>query len=267
MGSPHYAQPLDDCLIKRLEAEGFVCSLPARSILFMEGDAPRGTHLICQGHVKLTVSSAEGRVLIIRIVDPGEILGLHNCISGDSYEMTAHTLQPSRVCFVKRDELLRLMRSNAEACLAAAQRLSRTCHDAYGQVGSIKFSHSASEKLARFLLALSADSGSEQHSSDTLRVEMDLTHDEIAQAIGASRETVTRALATFRRKQLANLTRSMLLVKNRAELEKIAGVAPTTDESIPSRELGKSGPRAVPPVNRQRSGRWSVGWGSGRQDS
>jgi len=267
MGSPHYVQPIGDCLVKQLEAEGFVCSLPARSILFMEGDMPKGAHLICQGHVKLTVSSREGRVLIIRIVDPGEILGLHNCISGDPYEMTAQTLQPSRVCFVKRDDLLRLLRNNAEACLSAAQRLSQTCHDAYRQVGSIKFSHSASEKLARFLLALSADNDTQHDGSDTLRVEMDLTHDEIAQAIGASRETVTRALATFRRKQLANLTRSMLLVKNRAELEKIAGIVPATDESVPARELGKSGPRAVPGVNRQLSGRWSVGWGNGRQDS
>jgi len=267
MASPHCGGPLDDCLFKHLEAEGFVCSLPARAILFMEGDVPRGAHLISQGHIKLTVSSREGRVLIIRIVDPGEILGLHNCLSSAPYEMTAQTLQSSRVCFVKRDDLVRLLRSNSEACLAAAQQLSQTCHDAYRQVGSIKFSHSASEKLARFLLALSADSGSEQDSSDTLRVEMDLTHDEIAQAIGASRETVTRALASFRKKQLANLTRSMLLVKNRAELEKIAGVAPAAAEPTIARELGKRSPRTVSSVNRQLSGRWSVAWGSSRQAS
>ena len=267
MASPNHAAALGDGLMKQLEAEGFVCSLPARAILFMEGDAPRGAHLISQGHVKLTVSSREGRVLIIRVIDPGEILGLHNCLSGAPYEMTAQTLQSSRVCFVKRDDLLRLLRGNSEACLAAAQRLSRTCHDAYSQVGSIKLPHSASEKLARFLLTLAADSGFEQDSSDTVRVEMDLTHDEIAQAIGASRETVTRALASFRKKQLASLTRSMLLVKNRAELEKIAGIAPVEDESTAARELGKNGGRVVSALNRQPSERWSLGWGNGRQAS
>jgi CRP/FNR family transcriptional regulator len=267
MASPHCAEPLGDCLIKQLEAEGFTCSLPARSILFMEGDVPRGAYLISQGHIKLTVSSREGRVLIIRIIDPGEILGLHNCISGAPYEMTAQTLQASRVCFVKREDLLRLVRGNAEACMAAAQRLSQTCHDAYHQVGSIKFSHSASEKLARFLLALSADSDTEPDSSDSTKVEMDLTHDEIAQAIGASRETVTRALASFRKKQLANLTRSMLLVKNRAELEKIAGIVAADDEATPAREPGKRGPRILSAVNRQPTGRWAAGWTGGRQVS
>jgi len=266
MASPQCAEPLGDGLIKQLEAEGFVCSLPARAILFMEGDAPRGAHLISQGHIKLTVSSQEGRVLIIRVIDPGEILGLHNCISGAPYEMTAQTLQSTRVCFVKRDDLLRLLRSSSEACMAAAQRLSRTCHDAYSQVGSIKFSHSASEKLARFLLTLATDSSTENDGSDVLRVEMDLTHDEIAQAIGASRETVTRALATFRRKQLANLTRSTLLVKNRAGLEKIAGMV-ADDESSPAREPERYSPRAASAMKRQLSGRWSVGWGGGRQAS
>jgi CRP/FNR family cyclic AMP-dependent transcriptional regulator len=262
MGSPHDSAFLGDCLFKQLEAEGFVCALPARAILFMEGDVPRGVHVVLKGHVKLTVSSREGRVLIIRIIDPGEVLGLHNCITGAPYEMTAQTLQPCRVNFVKREDLLRMLRSHPEVCLSATRRLSQTCHDAYSQVGSIKFSHSASEKLARFLLALSAENEAEKDSSDVLRVEMDLTHDEIAQAIGASRETVTRALATFRKKQLANLTRTMLLVKNRAELEKIAGMAPSGDEA-PS----DSGKREPEVAARASSTRWLAAWGSGRQAS
>lgn len=256
MGPPHDPEFLGDGLFKQLEVEGFVCSLPARAILFMEGDVPRGVHVVCAGHVKLTVSSREGRVLIIRIIGPGEILGLHNCITGAAYEMTAQTLQSSRVSFVKREDLLGMLRSNPEVCLSATRRLSKTCHEAYSQVGSIKFSHSASEKLARFLLTLSAESGLAKDSADVLRVEMDLTHDEIAQAIGASRETVTRALATFRNKQLANLTRSMLLVKNRAELEKIAGLVP-----LPSDSGKRDSLAAVRPA------RWSAAWAGGRQVS
>jgi len=261
MGSPHDSALLGDGLFKQLESEGFVCSLPARAILFMEGDVPRGVHVVSKGHVKLTVSSREGRVLIIRIIDPGEILGLHNCLSGAPYEMTAQTLQSSRVGFIKRDDLLKTLRSNPELCLSAARRLSQTCHEAYSQVGSIKFSHSASEKLARFLLTLSAENAPKKDSADVLSVEMDLTHDEIAQAIGASRETVTRALATFRKKQLANLTRSMLLVKNRSELEKIAGIAPGGNQ--PPSDPGKRESLLA----RASSSRWLATWGNGRQAS
>jgi len=265
MGPPHDSQPSGDYLLKQLESEGFVCSLPPRAILFMEGDVPRGVHILSQGHVKLTVSSREGRVLIIKIIDPGEILGLHNCITGSAYEVTAQTLQSSRVTFVKREDVTRLLRNNPEACLTAIQRLSRTCHEVYSQVGSVKFSPSASEKLAHFLLTLATDGCSEQDNSNTMRVEMDLTHDEIAQAIGASRETVTRALASFRKKQLANLTRTMLLVKNRAELERIAGLAPSrTEPAAAPLDPGKRGSVATlrPP-----STRWSTPLGSGRQAS
>lgn len=263
MGSPHASALAGDSFFKQLESEGFLCSLPARAILFMEGDMPRAVHVVSGGHVKLTVSSREGRVLIIRIIDPGEILGLHNCITGAPYEMTAQTLQSSRVGFVKREDLLRILRSSPEVCLSATRRLSQTCHEAYNQVGSINFSHSASEKLARFLLSLSGENGSQNDCTDPTRVEMDLTHDEIAQAIGASRETVTRALANFRNKQLANLTRSMLVVKNRAELQKIAGLAPTQTDQL----LMPSERCSVSPAPRPLSTRWASAQGRGKQGS
>ena len=260
MGPPHDPEFIGDGLFKELEAEGCVCSLPARAILFVEGDVPRGVHVVGTGHVKLTVSSREGRVVMIRIIGPGEILGLHNCITGAPYEMTAQTLQSSRVSFVKRADLLCMLRSNPEVCRSAALQLSKTCHEAYSQVGDIKFSHSASEKLARFLLTLSAESGPAKDSADVLRVEMDLTHDEIAQAIGASRETVTRALAAFRNKQLANLTRSILLVKNRAELERIAGLS-LSGNGRPSDSGKRDSLAAV------RTARWPADWASGWQAS
>jgi CRP/FNR family transcriptional regulator len=261
MSSPHDLY-VNDCLVRQLETEGFVCSLPSRASLFMEGDIPRGVHIISGGHVKLTVSSSEGRVLILEIIDPGHILGLHNCVTGDPYEMTAQTLQSSRIVFVKREDLLRVLRNNPEACISAAQRLSRTCHQAYSQLGSIKFSHSASEKLARFLLSLSTEDCSENKRAYSMRVEMDLTHDEIAQAIGASRETVTRALASFRKKQLASLTRSMLLVKNRAELERIAGIV---SDSSPPAEATSNGNKRSGVGPRLLSPRWSAAYGNGRQ--
>lgn len=263
MSSPHESH-VNDCLIQQLETDGFDCSLPSRAILFMEGDAPRGVHIILKGHVKLTVSSSEGRVLTLEILDPGHILGLHNCVTGAPYEMTAQTLQPSRVVFVKREDLLRVLRSNPEACISAALRLSRTCHEAYSQLGSVKFSHSASEKLARFLLSLSTETRSEGKCTDPMRVEMDLTHDEIAQAIGASRETVTRALASFRKKQLASLTRSMLLVKNRAELEKIAGIVSVSTRPA---EAPSNGSKRSSAGTRLLSSRWPHAYGNGRQAS
>jgi CRP/FNR family transcriptional regulator, cyclic AMP receptor protein len=246
MVSPDRSETLDNILIKQLRSEGFVCSLPSRTILFMEDETPQGIHIIARGHVKLSISSSEGRVFIIRVTEPGEILGLHNCITGAPYEMTAQTLQSSRVGFVKREDVMRVLRHSREACLSAVEQLGRTCHLAYSQVSSFNLSHSVSEKLARFLLSLSAEPGcSGKDRNVAMPVDVDLTHDEIAQAIGTSRETVTRALASFRNKHWANLTGSMLLLQNRAELEKIAGVGTSSEPAVAASYSEKRGPVSV----------------------
>jgi CRP/FNR family transcriptional regulator len=232
----------------------------------MEGEVAQGIHIISKGHVKLSISSPEGRVVILRVTHPGEILGLHNCVTGAPYEMTAQILQSSRVSFVKREDLMQVLRQSQRACLSAVERLGSTCHMAYSQISSLNLSHSVSEKLARFLLSLSAEpSCLENDSDDAARVELDLRHDEIAQAIGASRETVTRALAGFRKKHLANLKRSLLVVENRAELEKIAGKGSAKSErtvAMPYRE--KRGPASVA-VSRPLSTRWPALKGKGKQ--
>jgi len=227
VGSPGL-EPVDNPLMTQLRLEGFLYALPARSLLFAEGEAPRGVHMLCKGHVKLTINSTEGKTFILKISEPGDILGLHNCVSGDPYEMTATTIQPCQVSFIKREDFLRFLHQHSDACLQTALQLSKTCHMAYDTIRSLGLSHSVSEKLARLLLELSADAD----ARDGVRIELGLTHEEIAQMIGTSRETVTRLLADFRKKQIASLKGSTLFIQNRAGLEKLVGILrPCTSES------------------------------------
>jgi len=225
MAASYCSGTVHNSLAEHLRSEGLVCSLPSRSILFMEGEMARGIHIISAGHVKLTSSSCEGRSLILQVSEPGDILGLHNCITGTPYETTAQTLQPIRVNFVNRKNLLRVMHEIPDACLSAAEQLGRTCHEAYCDISSWKLAHSTKVRLARFLLSVSEEPSSCEKNFQPAQVHFDLTHEEVAQAIGTSRETVTRALAEFRRKRLASLRRSTLLVQDRRELERIAGLA------------------------------------------
>jgi CRP-like cAMP-binding protein len=213
-----------NALVEHLRSVGLVWSLPPRAVLFMEGESARGVHILSKGHVKLTANSCEGRSLILQITEPGDILGLHNCLTGAAYEMTAQALQPIQVSFVNRKDLLRILHENPEACLSAAEQLGRTCHRTYREISSWRLAYSTKVRLARFLLSVSEEaSGSERDCRRAAQVELYLTHEEIAQAIGTSRETVTRVFAYFRKKQLASLRRSILLVQNRQELERIAG--------------------------------------------
>jgi CRP/FNR family transcriptional regulator len=177
-------------------------------------------YIICSGRFKLSTTSREGKTLILRIAEAGEVLGLHATVSGKAYELTAETLQPCQLDFIKRDDFMRFLQDHADACLNAAQHLSHNCQSAYELIRSLGLSHSVSEKLARLLLEWSSDG---EATKDGIRIKVSLTHEEIAQLIGTSRETVTRLLGEFREKQLAQLRGSTLLIKNKAGLEKLVG--------------------------------------------
>jgi CRP/FNR family cyclic AMP-dependent transcriptional regulator len=102
--------------------------------------------------------------------------------------------------------------------LRVAQQLGETYHSAIAEMRTIGLSHSAGEKLARFLLDLSAGHHEEKGE---LRLTLTLTHEEIAQMIGAFRETVTRLFADFKKKEFLQVKGSTLIVKNKAGLESV----------------------------------------------
>ncbi len=236
MHSPYRMELVEDCRNCRMRSEGFFCDLSAPSlkafeaikfttsypegaVLFAEGESPRGVLVLCKGRVKLTMTAAEGKTLILRIVRPGEVLGMHATVSGKPYQATAETLEPCQVNFVKREDFLRFLRAHGEASIHAAQQLSDSYQVACEQVRSLGLSQSAPAKVARFLLEWSARG---EQTKQGVRVKLGLTHEEIGQITGTSRETVTRALSEFRARQFATLQGSTLLIQNKSALENFA---------------------------------------------
>jgi CRP/FNR family transcriptional regulator, cyclic AMP receptor protein len=237
MHSPYGMELTGSCETCPLRGEGFFCSLqkpslkafdaikftagyPGGAVLFVEGEAARGVYVLCRGRVKLTMTSADGKTMILRLVNPGEVLGLHAVVSGKAYQATAETIEPCQVNFVRRDDFLRFLTQNSEASIHAARQLSGDYQTACDQVRSLGLTRSASEKLARFLLETSAKG---QETKQGIKVRLTMTHEEIGQIIGASRETVTRTLGQFREKQLLVRNGSMLVIQDRAGLESFAG--------------------------------------------
>ena len=186
----------------------------------MEGQAARGVFILCAGRVKLSTSSADGKTLIVRISDTGEVLGLPATVTGTPYELTAEVLEPAQVNFIARTDFLNFLRENGEVGLRVAQQLGETYHAAIAEMRSIGLSHSAGEKLARFLLDWCADHGD---GNAEIHATLALTHEEIGQMIGASRETVTRLFADFKKKELLQMKGSTLIVRNKVRLQSLAG--------------------------------------------
>src|ERR1700751_1621484 len=237
MSTPYGIQITENCLLCKLRQTGFFCELPKPSleelekvkyasaypqgaVLFVEGQAPRGVYLICSGRVKLSTTSRDGKTLILRIPQSGEVLGLNATVSGKPYELTGETLQPCQLDFIRRDDFLRFLQHHSDACLNAAQHLSQNWQNAYEMIRSLGLSHSESEKLARLLLEWASDGES---TKEGIRIKISLTHEEIAQLIGTSRETVTGVLREFREKKFAHLRGSTLMITNRPGLETLIG--------------------------------------------
>ena len=193
---------------------------PAGAVLFLEKQDPRGVFVLCAGQVKLSISSSGGKTLILRIAKPGETLGLMATMSGIRYEVTAETLHPCQVAFVRRDDFLCFIGKHPEVYQGVVRQLSTLYSGACEQLRTVGLSTSAPEKLARVLLEWSADPKDTKQST---QIKLPLTHEEIAAFIGTTRETVTRTLSEFKNRQLVSLQGSTLMISDRPALETISG--------------------------------------------
>ncbi len=198
----------------------FASSFPTGSVLFVEGETPRGVSVLCKGRVKLFTTSDDGKSLILRIAEPGEVLGLAAATSSKPYALTAQTIEPCQVNFVPRRKFLRFLNEHNDACFRAALELSDKYNGACREIRSLGLSHSAVEKLSRFLLECSSHNG--QGGKQQPRLKLEFTHEEIAEMIGTSRETVTRLFAQLKKRQIVQINGAMLLICNRAALEGLA---------------------------------------------
>jgi len=212
---------LSPAALKDLDAVKFSSSYPGGAVLFIERQTARGIYLLCEGQVKLSVSSKDGKTLILRITKPGEVLGLMSALSGIPHEVTAETVRPCQVAFIPRGAFLRFIAKHPEAYPVIAEQLGSQYQIACEQLRTLGLSASAPEKLAKLLLDFSADG---RPGKEGTRVKLPLTHEEIAEFIGTTRETVTRTLSDFRNQHLVELRGSTLMIQDRAALESFANV-------------------------------------------
>ena len=190
---------------------------PKGAVLFVEGQPARGLFVLCSGKVKLTTSSPQGRSLIVRVADPGEVLGLSAVTSSVAYEVSAETLEPSQVNFLPRDEFLRFLQSYGEVGLRVARHLSMELHRAYHQLVRIGLAPTTRAKLADLLLDRA--SGDTEAELKGVCFQLPLTHEEIGELISCSRETVSRLLNDFRRKGLIDVKGILITLLDPAKLK------------------------------------------------
>jgi CRP/FNR family cyclic AMP-dependent transcriptional regulator len=234
MRTPYGLEIIESCMGCKASRESFFCRfspavlrsvdeashhtvMPGGAVLFVEGQTPRGVFVVCSGKVKLYTTSKEGKVLILKQAEAGEVLGLSAAISGTNYEMTAETAVPCQLDFIGRQDFMALLQKESEMGAHAALSLSREFQGAYRDIHDLVLARSSSGKLARLLLSSCAPPGVRE--SEELHLRSAMTHEEMAQRIGSSRETVTRLLSDLKKRRLIRLDGANLVIRNRTGLE------------------------------------------------
>ena len=180
-------------------------------VLFAEGDPVRGVYVLRTGSAAVSVSSSEGRVVILRLAHAGEVLGLNCVLYNSFYDTTVKTLAPCCIDFMSRAELMEFSENSQAGANAILRLLSRELTQLTERTRSLLL-RQTSARLANLLLECSRES---------TRIERVFTQEDIAQMIGSSRETVTRLLTTLRRRNIIQITSDSVLILDRRALEKM----------------------------------------------
>jgi CRP/FNR family transcriptional regulator len=194
---------------------------PGSTILFLEGETSSRVLILREGQIKLSINSIGGKRLILGIARPTEILGLTSALSGNPYEVTAETMYPCKISSLSRQDLLEFFLRHPVAYQSAFREVSLDYSRACEQLRTLGLAITAQAKLARLLLEWCA--GGHETERDN-RFTIFLTHEEIGECIGTSRETVTRTLNDFQHRLLVELRGSTLVISNRVALERYAGI-------------------------------------------
>ena len=232
MRAPYGLNIVDNCFTCPVREDHLFCNLspstlqklndikstaiyPKSAVLFIEGQQPRGVFVLCAGKVKLFTSSKEGKTIITKLSEAGDVLGLNAAVSNRPYEVTAEMVEAGQANFIARDAFLQFLREQGEVAVRVAEQLSRNYYTAYEEIRTLGLMSSPAEKFAKLLLSWSSD------SKDGGNVRVTLTHEEIAEMIGTTRETVSRLFSEFKKKELVQLKGTILMVRDRPALERM----------------------------------------------
>lgn len=178
--------------------------------------------IICSGSVKVTAASADGRLLLLRVAGPGDILGLSALREGTLYRVTSETLGPGPIKSIPRGDFVRFMETHADVSRATALAIAREYNGVLLAARRLALHTSAAGKLASTLLdwaRMDDLDNSPAHTNLPISFLMQLNHEELGCMAGLSRETVSRTLLRFRREGLVDQTDDRMTLNQPNQLE------------------------------------------------
>lgn len=195
-------------------------SLARGNVLFTEGEPAQGIYILLAGRATVSITSPGGKIVILRVAQSGDVLGLNSTLRNCAYDVTVQALDPCDTDFVSRSELIAVMERSQECAQAVLWELSDELTGLADRTKSLLLSQTTSVKLAKLLLEWGTRIM--PNRSPLVRIDKSFTQEEIAQMIGSSRETVTRLLTSLSRRRIIEITTDSILIHDWHALENAA---------------------------------------------
>jgi CRP/FNR family cyclic AMP-dependent transcriptional regulator len=189
---------------------------PKGSVILFEHDPGDSLYVIRSGRVKVVLVGEDGREVILGVLGVGEHFGELSLI--DELPRSAHVIamEDSSLIVLRREDFRRRVESSPEVAWSLLTELSRRLRRADEKIGGLVLLD-VPGRISRLLLDFSTEGGSDL-------IEKPLTHQTIAQMIGASRETVSRAMKDFQDAGWISVEHRRIRLTDRAALEQRAQI-------------------------------------------
>jgi CRP-like cAMP-binding protein len=208
---------LDDVAAASLLANMVSVKISKGSVLFAEGDEGDQLYVIAEGKLKLGTSSGDGRENLLSILGPGEMFGELSLFDPGPRTSTATAVTDAKLLSLGQEKLLPWLAENPKVALQLLARLAQRLRRTNEAVGDLVFSD-VPGRVAKALIDLGERFG--KKTEEGLFVHHDLTQEELAQLVGASRETVNKALADFAGRNWLKLDGRAVLITDFERLSK-----------------------------------------------
>jgi CRP/FNR family transcriptional regulator len=188
--------------------------------LFKESDNPQFIFIIQRGRIKLSVTSRDGKVAILRIAQAGEVLGMSAALSGTAHELSAEAIELCDVKAIRVKDFAAFLQQYPEAAMESTRCVLQEYQMAFNNVCRLALPATVAGRLANLLLEWlrnRLESGNKER-----RLVVPLTQEEIAGMTGTSRETISRVLHQFQREKLISVKGTCLTVLQPEALEMMA---------------------------------------------
>ena len=185
--------------------------------LFKEGEEGDRLYVVLDGKLKLGKSSPDGRENLQEILGPGEMFGELSLFDPGPRTATATAITDAKLLMLPHEKVLDLITSQPAVSLELLRRLAQRLRDSRGEQSDLVFVD-VPGRVAKAIIDLGERFG--EQKEDGLHVKHDLTQEELAQRVGASRETVNKALADFAARGWVSLEPRAVVIKDYERISK-----------------------------------------------